>query len=489
MSDAAPRVLFVCSESRPFASTGGLADVSEALPNALNAQGVTVDRILPLYRQVRDRQRAGGYEIKRTPHTLKIPVGGELIEAEIYDCHHKGTHTYFVGCEEFFDRSELYALPHREYRDNFKRFVFFQKAVVALIDGMGKPYDVLHLNDWQTGLIPLLLERGVNGTGRARREKVLFTIHNLAYQGVYPATHLYETNLPGNVLSYYPGLEYYGRLNLMKAGLSGANRVNTVSPTYAEEIGTEAFGCGLDGLIRALPSPVVGIVNGVDTDTWNPETDPLLAANYHADDLSGKAACKTDVLKRFGLPPQPDVPLFVLVGRLVNQKGMDILAQAMERMMKLPLQLILLGSGQEEYQRMVEAWNQQWPDRFAGKIGYDSDLSHQMEAGGDFFLMPSAFEPCGLNQMYSLRYGTVPVVNRTGGLVDTVKDLRQDPENGTGFHMSAYNAESLLECIREAISLFHDTERLQQVRSHGMRQDVSWGRTAGAYLELYQSLG
>ena len=486
--DPKPRVLFVSSESRPFASSGGLADVSEALPNTLNAMDVRVERILPLYRSVWEGQTRHGYSLERTPHTLKIPLGGEVMQAEIYSCRHMGTHTYFVGCEEYFDRSELYALPHREYSDNFKRFLFFQKAVVALIDGLGQPFDVLHLNDWQTGLIPLLLRKGLNGTGRACREKVLFTIHNLAYQGVFPARHLYETNLPGNLLHHYPEMEFYGQINLMKAGLNGADRVNTVSPAYAREITTGAFGCGMDGVIRALPETVTGIVNGVDVAAWNPETDKILPANYSTKALANKEVCKQAVVEEFGLSYRMDLPLFVLVGRLVDQKGLDVLARAIEEMLALPLQFLLLGSGQEQYHRLVMEWNRKWPEKFAGRIGYDSDLSHRMEAGGDFFLMPSAFEPCGLNQLYSLRYGTVPVVNTTGGLVDTVSDVRGDPRAGTGFLMQAYSPEALLDCVRAALSLYHDPKALRRVRINGMKQDVTWTRTAESYLALYRGL-
>ncbi len=488
IEDPRPCVLFVSSESRPFASTGGLADVAEALPNELNRRGVRMERVMPLYRSVVEGQGTGGYRLERTLHTLKIPMGHEVIDADIHQCKHRGTLTYFVGCEEFFDRTELYALPHREYRDNFKRFLFFQKAVVALIDGLDRPYDVIHLNDWQTGLIPLFLEKGINGTGRQRREKILFTIHNLAYQGLYPATHLYETNLPGNQLQNYPELEFYGKINLMKAGLLKSDRVNTVSPTYAREIETPAFGHGLDGVMRSLPVPVVGVVNGVDTEGWNPGTDPALPANYSVASLKGKETCKRALIGEFGLKYERDVPLFVLVGRLVEQKGLDVLANAMERMMNFPLQFLLLGSGQEVYHHLVNDWNQRWPERFRGKIGYNVDLSHRMEAGADFFLMPSAFEPCGLNQLYSLRYGTIPIVNRTGGLVDTVTDLRKDPGHGNGFHMGSYSPEALLECIREAISLFHDKKSLRKYRLHGMKQDVSWSKTAEEYLKLYQSL-
>ena len=487
--DRQPRVLFVSSESRPFASTGGLADVAEALPNELNRKGgAHVDRILPMYRKVVEGQGKGGYTLEKTPHTLRIPLGQQVMDAEIYFCDHRGTRTYFVNCEEFYDRTELYALPHREYSDNFLRFLFFQKAVVALIDAMGAPYDTVHLNDWQTGLIPLLLEKGANGTGRHRRERVLFTIHNLAYQGLYSATHLFETNLPGNHLDRYPSLEFYGRINLMKAGLTGADRVNTVSPTYAREIETPEFGCGLDGVLRALPRSVVGIVNGVDTEAWNPETDPALPSNYTVKSLGGKEKCKIALLKEFGLSYNKELPLFVLVGRLVEQKGISVLAETIERMMSLPLQFVLLGSGQEIYHQMIAEWNQTWPERFSGRIGYNIELSHLIEAGGDFFLMPSLFEPCGLNQLYSLRYGTIPIVNHTGGLADTVIDLRRDPANGTGFHMRTHGAEALLECVRDAVSLFHDKVNFRKHRLRGMKQDVTWSKTADEYLNLYRTL-
>ncbi len=490
MSPSNPiRVLFVSSESRPFASTGGLADVAEALPDELNRMGARVDRILPLYRRVREGQGKQGYSLQRTPHTLKIPMGMDVVDAEIFSCELHGTLTYFVGCDEYFDRTELYALPHREYRDNFARFTFFQKAVVALIDGLGRPYDVVHLNDWQTGLIPLFLEKGINGTGRGRSEKLLLTLHNMAYQGLYPAQDLFQTNLPGNTLRNYPELEFYGRINLLKAGLLGADRVNTVSPTYAREIETPAFGCGLDGvLLHGLKAPVVGVVNGVDLAVWNPETDPAIAANYSAHALSGKETCKKALVAEFGMEYQRDLPLFVLISRLVDQKGVDVIAAAMERMMSLPLQFALLGSGLERYQRLVAEWNERWPGKFAGRIGYDIDLSHRIEAGGDFFLMPSAFEPCGLNQLYSLRYGTLPIVNRTGGLVDTVRDLRHDPEHGTGLVMGAYSPEAFLECVQQAVSLFHDRQALRRIRQRAMLQDVSWARTAQAYIDLYYSL-
>jgi len=482
------RILFVSSESRPFASTGGLADVAEALPNELNQMGVNVDRILPLYRKVREGESKGGYALQQSPHTLEIPMGSEHIHSEIYFTELHGTRTYFVNCEEFYDRTELYALPNREYSDNFSRFLFFQKAVVALVDALGCPYDILHLNDWQTGLIPLFLQKGIHGLGREGEEKILFTIHNLAYQGQYPAMGLYKTNLPGNFIHQYPELEYYGNLNMMKAGILGSDRVNTVSPTYAREIQTPQFGCGLDGVLSSLPQPVIGIVNGVDTEAWNPETDKALPANYTPQAVRNKELCKKALMKDAGLRYDKDTPVFVMISRLVEQKGIKIIGKAMEPLMSLPLQFILLGSGQELYHEWIQNWNQRWPEKFKGILGYNSDLSHRMEAGGDFFFMPSEFEPCGLNQLYSMRYGTIPIVNPTGGLKDTVSDYRLDKNHGTGLRMNAYSPEALLNCVKEGISLFHDKPQFRNVRKQGMKTDVTWTRTANQYLDLYRDI-
>jgi len=481
------RVLFVSSEARPFASTGGLADVSGALPAELIREGLPVDRVMPLYRKVLEGQASGGYQIERTPMTLPVPMGGEEIPADIYITELSGGLTYFIGCEEFFDRTELYALPHREYRDNYHRFLFFQKAVIALIDALDTPYDMVHLNDWQTGLVPLFLKHGIRGTGRTQKERTVMTIHNLAYQGIYPATGLYHTNLPGNMLYQYPELEYYGNMNFLKAGILTSDRVNTVSPTYANEILTPEFGCGLEGVLEYLDTPVQGIVNGVDTGLWDPETDEFLEASYTRRSLKGKGDCKQKLLKELGfVEKKEDIPLFVMITRLVEQKGLEILKGAIEPFLSLPVRVAILGSGQQEYHDWIKKMNNQFPDTFKGILGYDVGLSHRLEAGGDFFLMPSRFEPCGLNQMYSLRYGTLPIVNPTGGLKDTVTDLRIDPDHGTGFQMRSYTAESLLECVRDASTLYHQKRELRKVRQRAMGIDVSWSKTAGEYLSLYE---
>jgi starch synthase len=313
------------------------------------------------------------------------------------------------------------------------------------------------------------------------------TIHNLAYQGLFSATGLYHTNLPGSVLAQFPELEFYGQMNFLKAGIVGADLVNTVSPTYAQEILEPEFGCGLEGVLRALEHPVVGIVNGVDTDMWNPETDPHLPAPYSKKSLKGKGTGKQELLKELGFAEtKADLPLFVMITRLVEQKGMELLKQAMEPFLSLPVQIALLGTGQQEYHDWIKQLQLECPDRFKAILKYDVGLSHRLEAAGDFFLMPSRFEPCGLNQMYSLRYGTLPIVNPTGGLKDTVTDLRTHPKQGTGFHMRSYTAESLMECVRDAVSLYHQKAELRKIRQRAMSVDVSWSRTAGEYLRLYE---
>lgn len=485
-SDLSVRGLFVSSEARPFASSGGLGDVAQALPDALNAQGIRFERVMPLYRRVVEGQGTHGYTLERTPHTLAIPMGQDVFDADIWAANFNGVRTYFIGRDEYFDRSELYALPHRAYSDNFERFVFFQKAVVALIDGLGKPYDLIHLNDWQTGLIPLYLKNGINGTGRSASEKTVFTIHNIAYQGTASESSMYETNLPGT-LRWYPELEFYGELNSLKAGIMLSDQCTTVSHRYADEIQTAEFGCGLEGVLQHLEPPVRGIVNGVDYATWNPETNPTLAANYSPRALAGKESCKKAVLQHYGLKYAKDIPVFSMISRMVDQKGFDLIAGAIEQIMELPIQFILLGSGQDIYQDMARKWAERWPDKCAIEIGFNSALSHQIEAGADFFFMPSKFEPCGLNQLYSLKYATIPIVSNVGGLADTVRDIRST-KDGTGFIMDAYTVENFIECVRAALSLFGDKKQLRETRKMGMKQDYSWNRAGEEYLALYEDL-
>lgn len=479
-------IVFAISEITPYASTGGLADVGAALPVALNEQGHEVIRVMPMYRRVLEDDRPK----TDTGMRLKIPVGLRTLEAEIWKSGAPGPTTYFVRKDEFFDRSELYSLPERDYDDNFERFVFFQKAVVALIDALELNADIVHANDWETGLLPFFLDHGIQGMGRGRREKIVYTIHNLAYQGVFPDSEFPYTSLPYSCFSLSE-LEFYGNINCMKGGIVRADRITTVSKRYAQEILTPEFGCGLEGVLNDEQHKLVGIMNGADYDLWDPSSDILIAESYSADNLAGKETCRRALLQRMGLNPPPKnkrIPIIGMVSRLVDQKGMDLLAEAMEWIMAEEVYFVLLGSGQEEYQEMCQDWARMWPDRFAVHIGYHNGLAHQIEAGSDIFLMPSKFEPCGLNQLYSMKYGTIPLVHATGGLDDSVTDIPEDGSSGNGFKFDEYSVSGMMLSLKRALSLFQKKAIWTQLQKRAMKEEFSWARSAKEYIALYESL-
>ena len=480
------RVLFASSECRPYASTGGLADVLEALPIALKGRGVSCARVMPLYRRIRENFAAA---IRPTGISFDIPMADESWPCEIHFLERDGITTYLVGREELFDRSEIYGTASRPYGDNLERFVFFQKAVVMLIDqfhGADHPA-VVHLNDWQTALIPLFLHFGADGKGRVVREKTVFTIHNLAYQGVFPAAKFRHTNLPAHLFNMR-NMEFYGQFNMMKAAIVAADILSTVSPTYAREIQTPELGCALDGVLREHRSKLRGILNGVDYRQWNPETDPLIAARFSPTQLEGKTLCRKELLQLFQLEAAETDLVLGMVCRLTEQKGIDLLAEAMPELMQKPVRFVLLGSGEERYQDLVKQWRQDYPGKFGVRLGFDNTLAHQIEAGADAFLMPSRFEPCGLNQMYSLKYGTLPVVNNTGGLADTIEDIvptEHGARTGTGFKLARYDKAGLLEAVDRAIHTFANRGRWRKAVKRAMGVDFSWDRAADEVLRLY----
>jgi len=473
-------VIFAASEITPYGSTGGLADVANALPTALQAHDINVARVMPFYTRFVEET---GRPVKKTDIELMVSVGMHSLRAEVWQTETDETTTYFIRRDEFFDRSELYGLPHRDYEDNFERFLFFQKAVIDLIDALDYTVDIIHCNDWQTGLVPLLSRFGTRGMGRVADERTVFTIHNLAYQGLFPASKFSLTHLPLSTFTV-GGLEFYNQMNFLKAGIIYSDSVTTVSRTYAEEIQTDELGCGLQDALQTSSDRLHGIVNGVDYGTWNPETDPHLKANYHSKDLRGKRSCRRDLAQTMDLDLASDRPLIGMVTRLAEQKGLDILSDAIESIMELDVTIVLLGTGQEKYHLLCEEWAERWPDRFAVRLAYDNALAHQIEGGADLFLMPSRFEPCGLNQLYSLRYGTLPIVTPTGGLKDTIQDV-DDPKNGTGFVLSDYSAEALTEAIQRAVNLYQDRPRWLSIMKRAMTQDFSWDHSAAEYVKLY----
>jgi starch synthase len=392
---------------------------------------------------------------------------------------------YFIEHDGYFDRPGLYSTDTGDYPDNAERFIFFCRAVLALLTRLNWFPHVLHCHDWQTALLPPYVRFLLGLDIRLYAAATIYTIHNLAYQGLFPAEIFPHMELP--LPLFVPsGIEYYGQVNFMKAGLLYADYLTTVSPTYAEEICTPGFGAGLDGVLQSRSDLLVGVLNGADYDIWNPATDPALAAPYSAADLRGKAPCKTALLRAYALPEDLTTPLFGMVSRLVEQKGVDILAAALPQLMRLNLRLVLLGAGDPRYQEFFTAQAQAYPERLGVRLGFNDDLAHQIEAGCDAFLMPSRFEPCGLNQMYSLRYGTIPLVRATGGLRDTVSPFIAATGEGTGFVFHQPTAEAFMTAVRDALAVYADQPTWQRLIHNAMAQDLSWERSARHYVGLYQ---
>jgi starch synthase len=473
------RVLFLSSEVAPFSKTGGLGDVAGALPAALASLGHEVRVVSPLYGSV-PRE---GLVPEKTSVVLTFPFGSR--EARFQSTHPKDGLTFtFVEQPDFFGKSGLYGELGQEYPDNARRFTFFSSAALTYAQAIGFHPDVVHLNDWQTGLAAMALKTGYSKVFANARS--VFTIHNLAYQGNYSWAEVEALGIPWSRFTT-EGVEFYGKLSFMKAGLSFADAITTVSPTYAEEIQTPLGGVGFDGVLRAKKDKLHGILNGVDVREWNPATDVLLPARYSAEDLSGRAKCQKALLDAFGLEgPRPGKPLFGFVGRMVEQKGVDLLLAALPQFLEHGASAVVLGTGESRFENAWRTLSHRFPKRLGGRIGFDNALAHLIEAGSDFFLMPSRFEPCGLNQMYSSLYGAVPIVRAVGGLVDTVTDEHQP--GGTGIVFQEPTADALRGALHRALELFANPERYARVRKAGMVKDFSWEGAARKYDALYRSL-
>jgi starch synthase len=477
------KVLLVSSEVAPFAKTGGLADVSGALPLALKRLGIDVRVALPYYRAVKE----GPFEVACLLENLEIRVGHDVLRDDVYVTSMKGDiPVYLINKDEYFDRRSLYGTSKGDYFDNLERFVYFSKALFLLCKRLPFAPDVIHSNDWQTGLVPAYLQSMFRKTSPFVKTASLFTIHNLAYQGLFPGEKFHVTGLPEHLFAPH-GIEFWGRINLLKSGILFSDIVTTVSRQYSKEIQTPEFGYGLDGVLRNRREDLFGVVNGVDYGEWAPERDPLIAAHYSVSNLDGKERCKEDLLALFHLPEALKTqPVIGVISRLVSQKGFDLLAGILDELMKEDLGLIVLGTGDPVYEQLFLQAAQRYPRKVAVKITYDNPLAHKIEAGADMFLMPSRYEPCGLNQIYSLKYGTVPIVRATGGLEDTIVDYDIQTERGTGFKFRRYQADDLLRCIRGALSVYQDRKRWERLMHQGMEADFSWERPARRYLSLYK---
>jgi starch synthase len=478
------RILLASSETAPYSKTGGLADMVGALGKYLARAGHQVGLVTPLYRGIREAFPG----IKPFDWRLDVPLGAGRATGSVWKHEvEKGLTVYFIDHADYFQRGGIYNERGVDYADNAERFIFFTKATLHLARYLPWQPEVLHAHDWPTGLLPALALEEKRSGGWTTAPPVCLTIHNLAYQGNFVASKFDLTNLPA---SYFQpeGLEYYGFLNCLKGGIAYADLITTVSPRYAREITTELYGCGLDGALRKRGNALVGALNGVDYEEWTTVNNPYLPFGYTAKDFSGKAQDKAALQKEMGLPVAPDAPLFATVSRLADQKGMDITLGALEEMLAANMQYVLLGSGSREYERGFRRLAERHPTKCAARIGFDTGLSHRIEAGADFYLMPSRFEPCGLNQMYSLRYGTTPIVRLTGGLDDTVTDMAEDAERADGVKFSEYSVRALAKAIRKALAIYDDKDLLLFYRQNGMAKDFSWERTAVTYTELYRQM-
>ena len=478
------RVCFCTSEAVPFAKTGGLADVAGALPRALAERGCDVRIVLPGYRSI-DRTRFAF----RTIGGAAVSLGGISADVAFLEGRLPGiaVPVYLIAHDPSFGRPGLYGEGGTDYEDNLERFTVFGRGVLSLLGHLGWSPDVLHCQDWQTGLLPVWLREEPRPPG-LERTATLFTIHNLAYQGLFPADRFPVTGLDRRVFTPR-GLEFFGKVNLLKGGLVFADLLSTVSEQYAREIQTPEFGSGLEGVLRKRAADLTGILNGVDYGAWDPSTDRHLAARYTPDDLSGKAVCKRDLRGTLRLDETPGAPVIGMITRLADQKGLDLVAAVLDRLLALGAQFALLGTGEPKYHEIFQAFHERHRGRVSVTLGFDDALAHRIEAGADIFLMPSRYEPSGLNQLYSLRYGTVPVVRKTGGLADTIVDA--SPEAGArgtanGFVFEAYDPAALLDALARALATFRDRRVWTRLMQTGMRQDFSWGRAAGRYVETYR---
>ena len=473
------RIVIGSAEVAPFAKTGGLADVAGTLPKHVGQLGHDVIVIMPLYRKVRQ----SGVKLQPTRLSFEVPIANRVVTGKLWRSTLPGSDLpiYFVENNAYYDRDGLYGTGgghDSDFADNSERFIFFTRAILEACEQLEFAPDVIHCNDWQTGLLPVYLKTIYRDRPHLRDTATVYTVHNLAYQGMFWHWDMKLTGLDWYLFNWRQ-LEYYGNLNFMKGGIVFADVINTVSKQYAQEIQTQEYGVGLNDVLKERSADLYGIVNGVDCTVWNPELDEHIAARYGPNDLTGKARCKADLQEKCGLP-KSNAPLIGVVSRLDKQKGFDILGEAIEDIMKLELQMVLLGTGDPKYHTLFENMAERFPRKIAVKLAFNDPLAHQIEAGSDMFLMPSRYEPCGLNQLYSLKYGTVPVVRHTGGLADTIID------GTTGFSFEEYTPSALLAVIRRALKAYGEKATWGKLIRNCMKQDWSAERSAREYVELYE---
>jgi len=473
------KILFVAPEGLPFSKTGGLADVVEALPKCLVSLGHEVTVFLPRYRHT----HAAAVSVP----SITIPMGDGLRFPGIVEggsLH--GVHYYFLDDPEYFDRDQLYGVAGRDYPDNAERFAEFARAAIEFCKQVWMP-DVIHCHDWQSALVPVLLRTQYDRDDSLQGAPTVFTIHNMGYHGTFPRDAMKKIGLPESLFSI-DAMEFYGRINFLKGALNYSDYLTTVSPKYSEEIQTPEFGHGLDGVIRNRADRLTGILNGADYSVWSPERDKVIASRYWPKDLAGKVTCKKNLLEVFGLPPETiDKPVIGIVSRFAGQKGFDLIEEIADQLLSEDLAITALGAGEPKYEKLFHELAKAYPAKLGVKVAYNNVLAHKIEAGADIFLMPSRYEPCGLNQIYSLKYGTVPVVRATGGLDDTIETFDPASGRGTGFKFQAYEGAALLGAIHQALAIFRNQPAAwKRIQLNGMAKDFSWHASAVEYARLYE---
>ena len=473
------KILIASPEAVPFIKTGGLADVAGSLLKEFRGMKHETYCILPLYKKIKD-----AFPLDDTGLTIKVPVGDKLKEGRIFS--HRSS-SYFIQSAEFFDREELYGTAAGDYDDNASRFIFFSRGILETCRALKFQPDIIHCNDWQTGLVPLYLKTLYKDDAFFRDTATLLTIHNLGYQGLFPASDMSLTNL-GQDLFSPEGIEFYNKVNFLKAGIISADFLNTVSITYSKEILSSDSGFGLEGVLGNRIKDLFGVINGIDYDEWDPVKDKLLPAHFSNRNISGKTTCKRELVRALFEEEGPgaaQMPLIGIVSRLSAQKGLDLVLQSLPELLSYNVRLIILGKGDASIQSALVGAAKTYKGKLSVTIGFNDTLAHRVYAGTDFFLMPSKYEPCGLGQLIAMRYGTIPVARATGGLIDTIQDYEPLTSTGTGFLFYDYTSSALISALKRAFCVFTEKNKMKKIVNEGMRQDFSWKKSAADYIELY----